>query len=57
MDKTIEAPLVSCIKDFFYGGNIENPALMGEYRKLTPEDKKEIRDGLIKNGYNVKALA
>ena len=52
---TEEVPLVSAIKHFFYEGKIENGDLMKEYKKLTLADRAEIKEGLEKNGYKIKA--
>lgn len=42
---------LAAVKDFFDYPNII--AMKNDYVKLTPDDKKEIREGLIKNGYNI----
>ena len=57
MDKTQPTSLVAACKDFF--GFLPGQGLGAfseEYKKLTEQDKEEIREGLIKNGYNINPL-
>lgn len=57
MDKTQGTSLVAACKDFF--GFLPGQGLgqfSEEYKKLSEKDKVEIREGLIKNGYNIHPL-
>ena len=57
MDKNFPVSLVAACKDFF--GFLPDQRLIAfqkEYKQLTEKDKEEIREGLIKNGYNIHPL-
>lgn len=57
MDKTIPTSLIGACQDFF--GRLPGQTLgqfSEDFKKLTEKDKEEIRNGLIKLGYNVSPL-
>lgn len=56
MDKDKEQSLVAACMDFF--GRLPDQGLgafQAEYKALTPADKAEIKAGLEKNGYKIRA--
>lgn len=46
--------LTQAIREFF---NIPQGSMMKEYKALTPQDKAEIKAGLIANGYQITETA
>lgn len=57
MEKGQPTSLVAACQDFF--GRLPGQSLgqfSEEYKKLTEKDKEEIREGLIKQGYNINPI-
>jgi len=47
---------VKAIKDYFENGQYGRKVEVSEFKALTTEDKHELRDLLINEGYNVAEL-